>query len=293
MAILRYGMVSTTATYWNLYLAQREGLFAREGLELRTPLTGSTGATVQQLLEGELDLAGCSPDEVVSAKLRGHDVVVIGGIIHRPVSWIVGRPGLSALHELRGARVGVNQTRGSVSMVLRAVLRRAGLGAGDYRQVVVGSTPAMAEALRRGEVDAAMLTAPFDLELAREGFALLANVGESFPTYAFTTVNARREWVLAHEAEVAAFFRATRAAGERIAGPDGREASLRALAAGTGLRREALEHTYQAYLAPGVLSRRGEVEPGGLEAVIGLMAEEGLLTGSAPPVESLLLPRWQ
>jgi NitT/TauT family transport system substrate-binding protein len=244
------------------------------------------------VVEGSADVAGCSPDELVSAVQRGHDLVVIGGIINRPVSSVVARAGLASLAELRGARIGVNQTQGSVSMVLRALLRRAGLEPDDYRQVEVGTTPAMADALRRNEVDAAMLTAPFDLALLREGFVSLANVGDRFPNYAFTTVNARRDWVQAHEELVAAFFRATRAAGDMLADPSQRRASSYALAAGTGMMGDTLEHSYEVYQQIGVLSRHGEVDPSGLRAVMELMAAEGLLVEPVPKAEELLLPRW-
>lgn len=202
---------------------------------MATTLTGGTLETIEAVLDGSVDLAGCSPDELVSARLRGADLVVVGGIISRPVSWVVGRPEIRSVEQLRGRRVGVNQTRGSVSMVMRGALRRVGLGLDAYEQVSVGSTPAMAQALRDGEVDAAMLTAPFDQHLLRDGFTGLLDVAELYPCYAFTTLNAQRAWVAAHDTELRAFFRATRAAGARIAAPHQQAASQDALAQATGL----------------------------------------------------------
>ncbi len=289
---LRYGIVSTTATYWNLYVADRLGFYAAESLDVRPAVTGGTARTIEGLVDGQVDLAGCSPDELITAVQRGHDLVVIGGIVGRPVSWIVGRPGLADVGALRGRRVGVNQTRGSVSIVLRAALQDAGLAPGDYEQVAIGATPAMAEALREGRVDAAMLTAPFDLALIREGFSALLNVGERFPRYAFTTVNARRAWVQEHEDTLASFFRATRAAGAVIADPSRRSHSEEALGHWTGLAAGALAETFEVYRQPGVLSRRGELDAAALEAVLSQMAEQRLLQAPVPDVSELLLPMW-
>ncbi len=126
MKKIRYGIASRTATYWNLYVARAEGLYAAQALEVEPVVTGGTRQTVDALLADQTVLGGCSPDELVSAVQRGADLVVIGGIINRPVSSIVGRPELRDLTQLRGRRIGVNQTRGSVSMVLRAALQRAG-----------------------------------------------------------------------------------------------------------------------------------------------------------------------
>ena len=177
-------------------------------------------------------------------------------------------------------------------MVLRAVLRSAGLEEQDYEPVTLGATPEMAAALVAGQVDAAMLTAPFDLQLLAQGFNALADVGQLFPNYAFTTINARRPWVARHAEEIQAFLGATARAGDLIARPDERGPNLHALERWTGLAGDALGATYEIYRQPGVLSTRGEVDPSGLEAVLGLMAAEGLLTGPQPPVERLLLPCW-
>jgi NitT/TauT family transport system substrate-binding protein len=293
MTLLRYGIAAKTATYWNLYVASDEGCYAAERLEVEPVVTGGTRETIDALHSGQIDLAGCSPDELITAAQHGADLLVVGGIIGRPVSWIIGRPGLGSLADLRGRTIGVNQTRGSVSMVFRAALRAAGLGPDDYQQRSVGTTPVMVEALRRGEVDAAMLTAPFDLALIHEGFRPLQNAADGLPAYAFTTINARRQWVESQPPLLAAFFRATRAAGALIDDPTARQRSLAALAAWTGLSGEALEHTDSLYRQPGVLSRRGEVELAGLEAVARLMAEEGLLAGPVPNLDALLRPAWQ
>lgn len=291
-SVLRYGIVSKTATYWNTYVALEQDLFAGEGLDVQLTLTGSTGATIRAVAAGEIDLGGCSPDELISAREAGLDLVVVGGIINRPVSRIVGVPKVGSLEQLAGRRVGVNQLRGSVSMVLRAALATRGVSEDRVKFVEAGTTPEMAAKLRSGELDAAMLTAPFDLALVAEGFNALADVGLMLPRYAFTTVNARRDWADGHRRELAAFFAATWAAGRRIAARRRRRSTLEALTAQTGPQGPALDQTYDIYLAPGVLSNRGEVRPGALEAVVQLMGDQGLLRSRRPLVREFLSPRW-
>lgn len=291
-SVLRYGIVSKTATYWNAYMAVSQNLFSREGLDVRFTLTGSTAATIRMVLDGTIDLGGCSPDELVSAREAGEDLVVVGGIINRPASRIVGSPGIRSLEDLAGRRIGVNQVRGSVSMVLTAALQAAGLHDGSYTTVEAGTTLEMAAKLRTGHIDAAMLTAPFDVALVAEGFIALADVGEVLPRYAFTTINARRDWVTEHPAELAGFFHATRAAGRLIASRRWRRETLEALAAQTGLSGSVLDQTLEIYQAPGVLARRGEVRPGALRAVVDLMRDQGLLRGQRPLVRDFLYPQW-
>ena len=80
MERMRYGIVSRTATYWNLYLGREQGLFAAEGIEVEVVETGGTALTIEALIDGNIELAGCSPDELISALPRGADLVVeVGG----------------------------------------------------------------------------------------------------------------------------------------------------------------------------------------------------------------------
>jgi ABC-type nitrate/sulfonate/bicarbonate transport system substrate-binding protein len=180
---LRVGIVSRTATYWPLYLMV-DGGDALELVEL-----GSTAAGVEALVTGRVDVAATCPDSLIatSAPLR-----VAGGLVDRPPTTILARPGLRSVSELRGMRVATTQPRGSVSVYLRAALRAQGLAPEDYAQIVCGATPRQADALRRGVVDAAMLTFPFDRDLVAEGFVALVDVGAACGRCAFTTLNVRR-----------------------------------------------------------------------------------------------------
>jgi ABC-type nitrate/sulfonate/bicarbonate transport system substrate-binding protein len=175
-------MVSPTVTYWPLYL------MARDGAPIELVLLGSTAAGVDALLAGRVDVAATCPDVLIE---RGAPVRIAGGLVDRPPATVVGRPGLGDVAELRGLRVATTQARGSVSVYLRALLRARGLGEGDYEQVVCGPTPEQAAALQRGDVDAAMLTFPFDESLIRSGFVRLACVGDMLGGCAFTTLNVR------------------------------------------------------------------------------------------------------
>jgi ABC-type nitrate/sulfonate/bicarbonate transport system substrate-binding protein len=178
----RVGIVSRTATYGPLYrLADKVEL-----VEL-----GSTAAGVDALLERRIDVAATCPDALIAsaAPLR-----IGAGLIDRPPTSLVAAQAVRATPDLRGKRVGTTSAQGSVSIFLRAALREGGLARGDYVEVVCGPTPTQADALERGDVDAAMLTAPFDARLAARGFRILADVGALLGPCAFTTLNVRAGW---------------------------------------------------------------------------------------------------
>jgi NitT/TauT family transport system substrate-binding protein len=282
---LIYGLVSSTATYWLHYTAQARGLYAAEGLEVESVLTGSTGGGVAALEAGRVDVASNCPDYVVAAVERGAGLVVVGGVVHRPVSAIVARPGMTSLADLRGRRVALTEPVGGVSSLLKAVLRRHGLQASDYTAVIIGGTPAQADALRQGAVDAAMLTHPFEARLLAEGYSLLGYTSDYWRDYAFTTLNVRRDWAEDHGEALVGFLRATARAGRWLCDPANAVAAQRILATATDLPTSEVAETYRRYVEEGgVLAREGEISEAGVRAVLEVMREENLLA-AAPAVE--------
>jgi ABC-type nitrate/sulfonate/bicarbonate transport system substrate-binding protein len=282
---LVYGPVSPTATYWLHYAAQARGLYAAEGLEVESVLTGSTGGGVAALEAGRVDVASNCPDYVVAAVERGAGLVVVGGVVHRPVSAIVARPEVATLAALAGRRVALTEPVGGVSSLLKAVLRRHGLHPSDYTAVIIGGTPAQADALRQGAVDAAMLTHPFEARLLAEGYSLLGYTSDYWTDYAFTTLNVRRNWAEDHAEALVAFLRATARAGRWLSDPANAAVAQRVLATATELPTAEVAETYRRYVQQGgVLAREGEISEAGLRAVLDVMREENLVA-AAPAVE--------
>ncbi len=250
---MRVGIVSRTVTYWPLYVLARAG-------EIELVELGATSAGVVALLAGTVDVAATCPDALITS---GAPARIAGGLVDRPPTSLVGRSDIRDVAELHGRRIAQTVAQGSVSLFLRALLRERGVS--DYEPVVVGSTPKQAAALERGEVDAAMLTFPFDERLVAQGFRRLARVGEALGPCAFTTLNVRAGW--SRSSEWREFHDALAGAIGRLADPTGRRASLTILRRITGIRVDA---------APDDLAYETRVDLGGLERLLGFMREEAL-----------------
>ena len=122
----RVGIVSRTATYVPFY---RLG----DGVEIVE--LGSTAAGLAALLSGEIEVAATCPDALIAsgAKLR-----IGAGLVDRPPTSIVASAAAADVADLRGCRIGTTAAHGSVSIFLRAALRRHGLERRDYTEVVCG-----------------------------------------------------------------------------------------------------------------------------------------------------------
>jgi NitT/TauT family transport system substrate-binding protein len=283
LATLQVGIVSRTATYWPLYLAEREGLFARHGLSVVLVELGRTSAGPPALVARTIDVAATCPDTVVEAADRGEPVCIGGGLADRPLASLVARAGVPDVRGLRGRRIAVTESRGSVSLFLRAALRGAGLAPGDYRSVVSGTTPAQLAALRAGAVDAAMLTSPHDAGAVASGLQRLAHVGDLLGPCAFTTYNVRRG--ATGDATWAAFTAALEDAGTMLRDPAARAAAIEALGVATGLRDAALGDAYASCIVRRDVFAFGTgLDPGGLARLLTWMRADGLTAASDDPM---------
>ncbi len=260
MQPVRVGIVSRTATYWPLYLMERAG-FACTLVEL-----GATSAGVAALLERTVDVAATCPDALIRA---GAPLRIAGGLVDRPPASLISVAELGDVAALRGRRVATTEPRGSVSLFLRALLRERGVR--DYEQVALGTSPAQAAALERHEVDAAMLTFPFDARLVSRGFRRLAHVGRELGPCAFTTLNVRAGWTATDAWH--AFRGALADAIALLMVPAERGEAVAVLAEATGI---------SVAEPPDGLAFDTRLDARGLERLLGFMREERLLSEARP-----------
>ncbi len=100
---------NTWTGYEPLYLARDLGL--HEGLPLRLVELGSTTQSMDGLRTGWLDMAGLTLDEALTLVQEGIPIKVIWVLdISRGADALVARYGVAGLADLRGRKVGVEQT---------------------------------------------------------------------------------------------------------------------------------------------------------------------------------------
>jgi ABC-type nitrate/sulfonate/bicarbonate transport system substrate-binding protein len=289
---LRYGQAYSSAhSIFSLpvSVAQREGLFARAGLdvEVLVPIPGGPDKMIAALHDDFVDLTHVATPFLIRAAMAGSDAVAIAAEFDNPIYSLIAKPEIKTVADLKGKVVGLADEAGTIAISMRKLLALHGLRHGDFGVKVIEGTPTRWACLHRGDCDAVVLGQPQDLQAMQEGFRLLGVSNDAVPELLYTVTAVRRSWADTHKDALTRYVRALAAAFGFIRDPANRDRVVKIIVESTGASALIAGQTLDLFFSPerGVLPRRGEIELKGLDEVIALMGEAGNLKAPLPSAE--------
>ncbi len=133
------------------------------------------------LLSRETPISEVAGPSIVSASLRGTDVVMIAGGIVTADQWLVTRPDIKTADQLKGGSVATSTFGGSSDFLARMALKKIGLTpVKDVAIVQIGGVPERLGAMEKGKVQAAMLGVMEALMAQKKGFNALAAASQAY-----------------------------------------------------------------------------------------------------------------
>lgn len=260
------------------------GLFAENGLSVELNLTRSSRKLMEGLLGGRFDVVHAAPDNYIEWRDRtGEPIVAWIGGTSGPIS-LVAEPSVRQARQLAGRRIAVDAVTSGFVSILRRMLRTAGLDANAVELVPLGATELRFQALREGRADATMLTLPWSLLAAEDGFPILAQHHEVIPRLQGSCGGSLAGWLDAHPDEADSYLRSICAALTWLHLPGHGEPTNRFVADRYGMEPVHADRVRRAILDPVTgWPPSALVDPVGIELVCELRRENG-----QPPKE----PPW-
>ena len=285
--VLRYGQaLSAQKSIYSLpvTLAEREGLFRREGIDFRVviPVPGGADLMIAALHDDTVDVTHVATPFLVRAALAGSDAVAIAAEFNDPIYSLVARPEIARIADLKGRVVALADPGGSITYSMRKLLALHGLRESDVQVKTIDGTPARLNCLRRGGCDAVPLGQPQDLVAQAEGYRLLGVSNDAVPPYLYTVTAARRSWAAANPDLLARYVRALAASFAMIRDSQKRRPVVDAIVDITGASPAIAEGVLQLYAGKKVLPERGEIDVKGIAQVIAFMGQTGQIKAPLP-----------
>jgi len=218
---------------WPIRLAQDKGYFAQTGLEVTLTPTPSSVFQITRFAQGDFDIAMTAVDNVI-AYVEGQGevpllqpadfVVFMGGAPSIPSLTTV--PEITDYQDLKSKTLAVDAMTTGYAFVLFDLLRRHGVTRAEYNVESLGGTTARWQAMQERKVAATILTSPFDLMAARDGFRVLDYAKDVYGHYEQSVATTRRAWAANNGTKLIAFVKGYVAAVEWLRNPSNREEAI-------------------------------------------------------------------
>jgi ABC-type nitrate/sulfonate/bicarbonate transport system substrate-binding protein len=166
---LRIAYLSTSATMASVWMAKETGALTKEGLDTEVISMPSSSA-IPALIANELDVVQVSAAPVITAAVRGHDVVFVAGLLNTMIWDFYVQPEITTTEQLKGKIVGTDRPATPVAYGTLVALKKLGLTSKDVQLRPIGSSPQIVAAFYAKQIAGGVGSPPASFQMERSGF---------------------------------------------------------------------------------------------------------------------------
>jgi ABC-type nitrate/sulfonate/bicarbonate transport system substrate-binding protein len=193
-----------------IVVAQDFGFFAAEGLEVKTVFIRGGPTAMAALVGGGVDYIFVAGVAAVRAIAQNAPIIIVSGMQPYMDYTLIGAKGIAGVDDLKGKIVGVTGPGGVAEFAAVEGLAKKGLVRDrDYKILYgVGNSPARAQALETGKIQASPFSFLERLELERKGFPALFDIGSVMPGFPFVVIVSSKQKIEADADGIVTLLRA-------------------------------------------------------------------------------------
>jgi ABC-type nitrate/sulfonate/bicarbonate transport system substrate-binding protein len=206
--VVNVANVSRTLFSLPFWVAQHRGFMKEEGLDTTSNILDNAEKINAALRAGTMQIAMGTPEAVIIDAYKGGSLRLIAGNTGKLPHFIIARPHIKTLKDLRGANFGVLSEKEGSTYVVQDIAKAIGLTTADYTITVVGGAPTRWKLLQAGKIDVGLQPFPLSYIAEDAGFTNLGSVIPFVPEWQFTTINADMTWAAKNRDVVVRFLRA-------------------------------------------------------------------------------------
>ncbi|MGN6717076.1 MAG: ABC transporter substrate-binding protein, partial [Candidatus Binatia bacterium] len=173
---VRIAYASRSSSAMPQYMALQKGFFKAEGLDVEIiQMNPRLGATA--VVNGDVSFA--TPfTSTFRGILQGFPMKLVFIHLKKGPYYLMVRPDIKDLQQLKGKRIGVATIKGTDQLVAEEMLQAKGFNPNFLQAVAIGDGPVRMQALISGAVEAICVAPPHDLMLKKMGYPALAGPPE-------------------------------------------------------------------------------------------------------------------
>jgi NitT/TauT family transport system substrate-binding protein len=241
------GLPVTTSTFLPIYLAEKEGLFKKEGLNVKLVTFHGGTDLVRAMIAGSVDvgitaLAGVSLGIKAGQPIR----VFYGGFNMAVFDWYAAKT-IKSIKDAKGKRFGVTRIGSSTDFLTRYALESRGIDPKTEAKIVQGGgSAARLSAMESGQLDVNIFAAPEKFMAADMGYNRILRQSEIAPDYPYHVFFATQTYLKEHPKTIRALLRGF-VDGVRLAKKN-KDLSVKTLIERVGMAPQYAGRTYDDFI---------------------------------------------
>ena len=239
---VRLATLAPGALLWLHNIAEAKGFYKENRLDVKRLQVADSPALVQAVASGSAEAGVSLGDLVMKAVDQNAPIVIAGGYIVKTSLRLVGAKDVKNIKDLAGSKMTAGAVRGGTTNLMLYQLKLHGVDPNGIQRVSIPNSRDRVIALENGQVRGAVMTPPFDIMAARQGFPILDTYRDP---YLQTPLIFNKDWAAKNRAAAVRFVRASREAAEWIYDPKNRAEAVDILAKDTGVARDIADASYQ------------------------------------------------
>ncbi len=174
---VRVGIPSISLAQLPLEVGTHVGIFKAEGLDVSNEEVKPT-VSIAALINGEMQFT-TGGSSALRAAASGAPLKLLTGGSEKPAFYLVSQPGIEKVTDLRGRTVAVTSLRSLTDLMVRNILKQYGLDPDkDVKILALGSTANILAGLTSKQIQAGILSPPFDYMAKKQGLNVLLFGGD-------------------------------------------------------------------------------------------------------------------
>ena len=118
------GYSSVTSVFLPFWIGNDAGFYKKEGLDSQLIYIASSTTMAQAMFARQIAISTVNSGSVVSSGLQGGDLVLMGAVINTAAFYIMARPEITSVQDLKGKRIGITRLGSSSDFAMREYLKK-------------------------------------------------------------------------------------------------------------------------------------------------------------------------
>ncbi|MSP38078.1 MAG: ABC transporter substrate-binding protein [Deltaproteobacteria bacterium] len=173
---IRFAYASRSNIVTPKHIAQSRGYFKAEGLEVEM-IQMNPRLSATAIINGDVTYADAFTS-TFRGMMQGFPIKLV--MVHQKKGpyFLIARPDIKDIQQLKGKRLGVATLRGSDHLVADELMLAKGFNPAAVQPIVIGDASMRYQAMVGGIIDVVAVATPHDLMLRQKGFSTLAGPPE-------------------------------------------------------------------------------------------------------------------